>query len=365
MTQILIVGDIHGCYDEFQALLDAAELATDDGIISLGDFVDRGPASPAVLSFFTTVPQAQALMGNHERKHMRHTLGEVKLAISQEITRRQFAEEQADYATAVAFMGSLPLYLDLPDALLVHGYVEPGVPLSEQRPTVLCGTMGGDKYLAATYERPWYELYDRDKPVIVGHANYGGGDKPFIYQDRVFGLDTDCYRGRRLTGLLLPSFRIVSVPARCNHWAEMRRLYRPLLKKPLDPAILNWAKQKRWLTQIAGQKNLSPDKVAQVAQIRLQREQGVAFLPVIFAYLQEEHRAVLAQLHQSRPDYNDLPPRIQGRMYNEALGDRHPRERNLLHQLRVGTLTTDTMPRAVRSASQAIQLAAVLNLSIE
>ena len=48
--QHLVVGDIHGCYDELQALLDAAGVADDDEIIALGDVVDRGPASPQVLS---------------------------------------------------------------------------------------------------------------------------------------------------------------------------------------------------------------------------------------------------------------------------------------------------------------------------
>ena len=65
-------------------------------------------------------------------------------------------------------MSRLPLYLDLLDALVVHGYFEPGIPLSQQRATVLCGTMGGDNYLHAQYDRPWYEMCDGDKPLLVG-----------------------------------------------------------------------------------------------------------------------------------------------------------------------------------------------------
>ncbi|TVS11508.1 MAG: hypothetical protein EA424_23705 [Planctomycetaceae bacterium] len=41
--QHLIIGDIHGCFDELQDLLQAAGLASDDQIIALGDIVDRGP----------------------------------------------------------------------------------------------------------------------------------------------------------------------------------------------------------------------------------------------------------------------------------------------------------------------------------
>ncbi len=42
VMQHLIVGDIHGCFDELQDLLQAAGLAPDDQIIALGDIVDRG-----------------------------------------------------------------------------------------------------------------------------------------------------------------------------------------------------------------------------------------------------------------------------------------------------------------------------------
>ncbi|MBI3164259.1 MAG: hypothetical protein HYZ24_06215 [Chloroflexi bacterium] len=85
--------------------------------------------------------------------------------------------------------------------------------------------MGGDKHLCTAYDRPWYELYDGEKPLLVGHHNYSGTDQPFVYRDRVFGLDTDCVTGKALTGLLLPSFRFVSVPSRANHWAQVRQRY--------------------------------------------------------------------------------------------------------------------------------------------
>lgn len=230
--QTLVIGDIHGCYDELQSLLDKAGLTENDTIVSIGDCVDRGPDTPAVLRFFQEKPNALLIMGNHERKHVRADRHEVKLARSQKISRIQFGDT---YSDALAFMSELPLYLDLPDALIVHGYFEPGLPLSQQHATVLCGTMGGDKHLRTQLDRPWYELYDGDKPLLVGHHNYSNTDQPFIYQDRVFGLDTDCVTGKVLTGLLLPSFKIVSVPSQANYWAQIRRTYSET-KMPSAPA---------------------------------------------------------------------------------------------------------------------------------
>ena len=149
--QTLVIGDIHGCYTEFQSLLDKAGLTEDDSIVSVGDCVDRGPDTPAVLRFFQEKPNTLLIMGNHERKHVRADRHEVKLARSQKISKIQFGET---YSDALIFMRELPLYLDLSDALVVHGYFESGILLSQQRSTVLCGTMGGDKHLLSHYDQP-------------------------------------------------------------------------------------------------------------------------------------------------------------------------------------------------------------------
>ena len=37
------VSDVHGCYTQFQHLLDKASPGTDDEIYILGDVIDRGP----------------------------------------------------------------------------------------------------------------------------------------------------------------------------------------------------------------------------------------------------------------------------------------------------------------------------------
>ena len=238
--QTLVIGDIHGCYAELQALLEKAGLGDDDLIIGLGDIVDRGPETPQVLDFFQNTQKTRALMGNHERKHIRAARGEIKLAVSQQISRQQLGNR---YPDAVLWMISLPLFIELPDALLVHGYLEPGVSLEEQRPTVLCGTMGGEKVLRERYDRPWYELYEGEKPVIVGHHNYTDTDQPFVHRDKVFGLDTSCVNGKSLTGLLLPSFQFVSVPSRGNLWAQIRRSYRRSGSVIRPKSAVSWSDQ--------------------------------------------------------------------------------------------------------------------------
>ena len=301
--QTLVIGDIHGCYHELQALLDKAGLVDTDSIISIGDCVDRGPETPEVLRFFREHANAQLIMGNHERKHIRASRHEVKLARSQQISKIQFG---VTYSDVLAFMSDLPIYLNLPEAFLTHGYFEPGIPCEQQKPSVLCGTMGGERHLQMTYDRPWYELYDGEKPIVVGHKNYTNTDQPFVYQNRVFGLDTSCVTGKVLTGLLLPAFRFVSVPSRGNHWMHVNRMY-PKPEKRIQPRPVPAA----WT----------------------ETEEGA-----LIHLIGNIYRASEEILHalQSNPVYADLRPREQVRLFGDVVGKGNLA--TLLQLARVGKL---------------------------
>jgi serine/threonine protein phosphatase 1 len=216
----LIVGDVHGCFTELMELLSVAGLSAEDEIIAIGDVVDRGPDSPRVLDFFREHSNARSLMGNHERKHVRSFHGEIEPALSQVLTRRQFGEER--YPAAVAFMATFPHFIELHEAILVHAFFEPGVPLAAQRDNVIVGTLSGQAYLKQHYDRPWYEMYDGPKPIVVGHHDHRNTGEPLIHADRVYAIDTSCCRGKRLTGLLLPDFKVVSVPSRRDYWKAAR-----------------------------------------------------------------------------------------------------------------------------------------------
>jgi serine/threonine protein phosphatase 1 len=315
--QTLVIGDIHGCYHELQALLDKAGLADTDSIISIGDCVDRGPETPEVLRFFREHANTQLIMGNHERKHVRASRHEVKLARSQQISKIQFGDT---YPDALAFMSELPISLDLPQVILVHGYFEPGIPCEQQNPSVICGTMGGERHLQTHYDRPWYELYDGGKPIVVGHKNYTNNDRPFVYQDRVFGLDTSCVTGKSLTGLLLPAFRFVSVPSRSNYWMHVNRKY-PKPEKRIQP------------------------KPVPVAWIEV--EESALILLIEKVYRTSE--TILCDL-QSNPVYADLRPREQARKFSEKVGK--DTLATLLQLARVGKLDVALAHKILKSPDE-------------
>jgi serine/threonine protein phosphatase 1 len=316
VTRYLIIGDIHGCFRELQELLDRAALADDDQIVALGDIVDRGPDSPRVLDFFRTTAHASSLMGNHERKHVRSQRGEVKPALSQLITRRQIGE--GEYPDACAFMASLPLWRELDAAVLVHGCFEPGVPLSRQRETVLAGTLGGERYLRERCDRPWYELYDGEKPLIVGHHDYLGLGQPLVFRDRVFGIDTGCCYGRRLTGILLPEFRIISATSRHDYWARLQHQHADIRDQEAPLESLTWQEARELVDGTSSPPPLGP-ALPSVAEVSAMLTEAERLISVLHETILRTNADVLTQL-RGETRFDELSVSQQGTLYAARIG---------------------------------------------
>jgi serine/threonine protein phosphatase 1 len=75
---ILAIGDVHGCARALAALLAAAAPSAEDRIVTLGDYVDRGPDSRGVLEILLglhATGRLTALRGNHEQMLLDARLG--------------------------------------------------------------------------------------------------------------------------------------------------------------------------------------------------------------------------------------------------------------------------------------------------
>jgi len=53
--RVLAIGDIHGCCTAFHTLLGAVAPKPGDTLVTLGDYIDRGPDSAAMLSAWIPV----------------------------------------------------------------------------------------------------------------------------------------------------------------------------------------------------------------------------------------------------------------------------------------------------------------------
>jgi serine/threonine protein phosphatase 1 len=280
--RIIVIGDIHGCYGELLELCDKLAVASDDIIVSVGDLVDRGPQPVEVVQFFRARPNSMALIGNHERKHIRGVF-----SYSQEITRLQFGD---GYADAVRWMENLPYCLEFDDAIVVHAAVEPGVALADQKREILCGSTSGARQLGAKLgEGQWWEQYDGAKPVIFGHHVV---DEPLVRPGRIYGLDTGACHGGWLTALVLPDFELCSVRAREDHWRAVRRDWQAdvLAAKPWRE--MNWPDLDDQIARFDWQDE--PRTQAFVAALREWRTGLAARMTEVFDRVHDDARRIAA-----------------------------------------------------------------------
>jgi diadenosine tetraphosphatase ApaH/serine/threonine PP2A family protein phosphatase len=207
----IIIGDIHGCYDELCELLDRVGPTTSDRVISVGDLIVKGEKNREVLDLFSVDERFSAVIGNHDRALLRYWRGEaVKLKESQERTR---AELEADRERYSAYLDSLPFIIDLGTHLVVHAGVRPGVALKDQAAEDLTElrTLGEDR--TSRVGLPWYEVYDGDKIALFGHWPASQPRRA----PRAIGLDTGCVYGYQLTAYIIEADDFISVKARRDY----------------------------------------------------------------------------------------------------------------------------------------------------
>src|SRR5688500_3723261 len=129
-SRTIVVGDLHGCYDELQDLLAKVGFTEDDRVISVGDLITKGPKNREVLELFMSDKRFTAVLGNHDLALRRRWNGEkFKLTGSQKPTHKEFKKDKQHY---VAYLNSLPFSIDLGTHLVVHAGLRPGVALHSQ-----------------------------------------------------------------------------------------------------------------------------------------------------------------------------------------------------------------------------------------
>jgi hypothetical protein len=207
-SRTIVVGDIHGCYDELISLLDKVGFGADDRLVSVGDLITKGPKSREVLDLFIKEPRLTAVLGNHDLAIRRRWNGEkLKLKSSQKPTHKELKKEKEHY---VSYLNSLPFMIDLDKHLVVHAGLRPGVALHSQTTEDLTElrSLGPDR--ASRNGTPWYEVYDGEKVVLFGHWPASEPRRG----PKAIGLDTGCVYGRRLTAYIIETEKFESVPAR-------------------------------------------------------------------------------------------------------------------------------------------------------
>jgi len=207
-ARTIVVGDLHGCYDELLDLLDKVSFGSEDRLICVGDLITKGPKNREVLDRFMTDPQFMSVIGNHDLALRRRWNGEkFKLKPSQKPTNKELKKDKERY---LPFLNSLPFSIDLGTHLVVHAGLRPGLEFHSQTTEDMTElrTLGEDR--ASRKGTPWYDVYDGEKIVLFGHwpAQEPRRGKKAI------GLDTGCVYGHQLTAYIVETGELTSVPAR-------------------------------------------------------------------------------------------------------------------------------------------------------
>ena len=221
MERTIVVGDVHGCLDEMQALLRQCGVARGERVVLAGDLVAKGPDSRGVVQLVREMG-ALAVLGNHDCYSLevwhRRQQGEARRP-------RRWLLDALDGSDWV-FLASLPLFLRLglesaggPEAVVVHAGVVPGVPLEEQERDYLLNLRSMVEGTAPTSRLlmrwPWAAAWRGPEHIVFGHDAIRGLQQYPL----ATGLDTGCVYGRELTALELPARRLHKVAARRRYAA--------------------------------------------------------------------------------------------------------------------------------------------------
>jgi protein phosphatase len=238
-----IIGDVHGCAAELEALLrklgyqvteiqgSTYRIVPPEGrkALFVGDLVDRGPSSPAVLRMVMGMVKAGTAMcviGNHDFKLLRHLNGrQVQLRHGLEKTVAQLQQESTAFLREIRnFIASLPHHciLDEDRLLVAHAGLKEslqGLDSSAARAFCLYGDTTGQ---VDSYGLPvrinWGASYRGHRLVVYGHTPVADP----CWQGNTVNIDTACVFGGALTALRYPEREIVSVSA-FGKYAEPRR----------------------------------------------------------------------------------------------------------------------------------------------
>ncbi len=207
MSRTIVIGDIHGCYDELVSLLRKLVFKPGDRVVAVGDLIVKGNKSKEVLDLFIGDSRFFSVLGNHDLALLRFWRQEIpSLKAAQMRTWSELKGEEERYCD---YLSSLPVLIDLGSHLVVHAGVRPGLTLEKQSVEDLTElrTLGADP--TSREGVPWYEVYEEQKVVLFGHWPAAEPRRAH----RALGLDTGCVYGNRLTAYVIQTDELVSVPA--------------------------------------------------------------------------------------------------------------------------------------------------------
>lgn len=213
MRRTIVIGDVHGCAEEFETLLRNLKLRTKDRVFQVGDLINRGPDSHKVLKLARSY-NVQPVLGNHEVRLLRSKKGKISdhLRNYDHDTLEQLTKE--DWK----FLKKLPPHISIPKCktVIVHAGFLPKTPWHKQDIDTITQIRSIDtngdfiKTDGASETFPWEDIWKGDPFIVYGHNS-----RPEVFKrPGSIGIDTGCVYGGHLTAYIVEDQSIIQVPAK-------------------------------------------------------------------------------------------------------------------------------------------------------
>ncbi len=225
MSNLIIYGDIHGCYDQFISLRKKINPDKSDIEVCVGDIITKGKNSVKLLRYIQE-HNIKSVIGNHEDKlvrYLEHENSNKKNPISLDENEKNIIEslDKQD----IEFLKSLPLFLKYKNITILHGGVQnhhnlDDITKKEKSKILRMRYINTENNFIAYGKEDnnsifWADLYDGNQGFIVyGHQWF----KEVKINENAIGIDTGCVYGNKLSAVIFKNadvnnFKIESVKA--------------------------------------------------------------------------------------------------------------------------------------------------------
>lgn len=208
--RLLIVSDVHGCFDELERLLHKVEFTPESmTVLFVGDLVAKGPKSLEVIRFLMKQKSMLAVRGNHEDNVLR-AYYEPETSKYKKRKIYDFINEMTH--EEIKFIQELPISISVPGMglLIVHAGLDPnkrGMHVQHQAFSDLIrircvrpdGSTTKDHPDESKNQKLWGPLYVGPPFVVYGHD----AKRKLQFHPWARGIDTGCCYGGSLTGILI------------------------------------------------------------------------------------------------------------------------------------------------------------------
>ncbi len=200
-SRLFAIGDIHGCDQALETLLDELEITSDDTVIVLGDLINRGMDSKGVIERLIELSKSCQLIrikGNHEEMALNVLRDGRGLDLWMEYGGKSTLESYGGSIDKipeehVEFLDQCVPYYETDEYVFVHANLEPKVALDQQ----------SSQWLRWQRFKSSQPRWDANRLVICGHTPQKSGLP--LMTDGWLCLDTYTYGGMALTATELNS----------------------------------------------------------------------------------------------------------------------------------------------------------------